>query len=505
MKKVRKFIDEYRLAIFVSFVVAIVIHLPLFTQNLLTADVLLNTGYYSGYSWEISLGRFGLYIVGLFKGFLVIPQLEIFLSILLLLGIIVLIFDLFEIKNKVIQVLCSVLVSVSPAVSATLLFHYCSFAYALSFFLSVLAIYLLIKSKHKLMKYVIPSFLITISLSMYQAYLAIPLTLLLFFWMLQILKKKFHWKDFFITFGIIVLGALFYFIFMKLSLLVFHVDLSSYRGASQFGIDTIFDIPSRIIHAYQSFYQYYFTDTIVTNSNVFMQVFCILMFILLFIGIGYSLYKNKVSLSYSLLFLFFFLLVPIFINVITIILPDTKMQLLMSSGYLLIFFFLCYFIQDKKIFSIFTIFLFVFMIRGYIIQDSATYQTLEHTYKKTYQIASDIKDQINNLGYQRPVMIVGNLDQNAYYNKKDLTELHNISTYTYGFVSNYSLFWDEYTNMKNGWSRFLEQELGVSITFVSFDTYQEILDSSKYQEMECYPDDKSIQLIDDVIVVKLAN
>ena len=194
-----------------------------------------------------------------------------------------------------------------------------------------------------------------------------------------------------------------------------------------------------------------------------------------------------------------------FVNIVVIILPDTEIQLLMSSAYLLIFFFGCYFMQDKKVFSILIVFLFIFMIRGYIIQDSATYQTLEHTYKKTYSIASDIRNRINKLGYKKQVMIAGNLDQNEYYNKKDSTELKNISTYTYGFVSNYSLFWDEYTNMKNGWSRFMEQELGASITFVSSDTYQEILDSSEYQKMECYPSNKSIQLIDDVIVVKLAN
>ena len=250
MKKIKYLLKKYSFVIVISIIISLLVHLPLFTQNILTADVLLNTGYYSFYSWEISLGRFGLYVVGLLKGFFVIPYLEIFLSILLVIGSIVLIFDLFEIKNKVIEVLCGILVSVSPIVSATLLFHYCSFAYSLAFFLSILAIYLLVKSKHKLVKYMIPSFLITFSLSMYQAYLAISLTLLLLWWMIQILKKKFHWKEFFISFGIIILAVLFYFILMKLSLLVFHVDLSSYRGASQFGIDTILDIPSRIINAY---------------------------------------------------------------------------------------------------------------------------------------------------------------------------------------------------------------------------------------------------------------
>lgn len=502
MKKIKKLISEYKFVVLIAFAFALLVHLPLFTKNILTADVLLNTGYYSGYSWEISLGRFGLYINGILKSFLVIPQLDIFFSILLFIGSIILIFELFEIKNRWIQVLCAILVSVSPIVSSTFLFHYCSFSYSLAFFTSVLAIYLLVKSKHKFMKYVIPSFLIVLSLSMYQAYLAISLTLLLLWWMIQILKKKFYWKDFFISFGTIVLGTVFYFILMKLSLLVFHVDLSSYRGASQFGIETILAIPSRIIHAYQSFYQYYFTDIIVSNSNVFMQVFYIVMFILLFIGICYSFYQNKISLKYSLLFILFLILIPVFINIIVIILPDTEMQLLMSSGYLLIIFFVCYFMQDKKVFSILITFLFIFIIRGYIIQDSATYQTLEHTYKKTYQIASDIRDEINKLGYNKQVLIAGSFNQNEYYNKEDSTELSNISKYTYGFVSNHPLFWEEYTNIKNGWSRFMEQELGTSITFVSYDAYQEILDSSEYQNMKCYPSKNSIQVIDDVIVIK---
>ena len=470
MKKVKLLLKNYNSVIFISIIICLLVHLPLFTKNILTADVLLNTFYYSGYSWEISLGRFGLYFVGLLKKFIVIPQLEIFLSILLVIGSAILIFDLFEIKNKILQVICSILIIVSPIISATFLFHYCSFTYSLAFFFSVLAIYFLVTSKHKIVKYIVPIFFIALSLSMYQAYLAVPLTLLLLWWMIQILKKQFRWKDFFISFCIIILGAVFYFILMKLFLLIFHTSLSNYRGASQFGTDTILDIPSRIIHAYLSFYQFYFTDTIVSNSNVFMQVFNTLMFILLFMGIGYSLYRNRVSFKHSLLFIFFLILIPIFVNAVIIILPDTEMQLLMSSGYLLLFFFCCFFLQDKKKVSILIIILFIFMIRGYIIQDSATYQTLEHTYNKTYQIACDIRSHINKFGYQKQVMISGSLDQNEYYNKKNTTELGEIANYTYGFVSNYSLFWNEYTNMKNGWSRFMEHVLGSPITFVSFNT-----------------------------------
>ena len=100
MKKVKNLVERYRIFIFIFLIVGIFVHLPLFTKNILTADVLLNTNYYDGYSWEISLGRFGLYIIGLLKGFYVFPQIEIFLSLCLLLASTILLFELFSIKNN---------------------------------------------------------------------------------------------------------------------------------------------------------------------------------------------------------------------------------------------------------------------------------------------------------------------------------------------------------------------------------------------------------------------
>ena len=60
MKKLNSFIEKYRFILLFFIISSILIHLSLFTKDILTADVLLNANYYDGYSWEISLGRFGL-------------------------------------------------------------------------------------------------------------------------------------------------------------------------------------------------------------------------------------------------------------------------------------------------------------------------------------------------------------------------------------------------------------------------------------------------------------
>ena len=121
---------------------SILFHFVLFAHDLLTADVLLNNHYYDGYAWELSLGRFGLYIFGLIKGFYVFKNIEIFLSMLLFAISSILIIDLFKIKSKVIQILLIILISISPILSSTYLFYYCTLPYSFSFCCGVLAIYL---------------------------------------------------------------------------------------------------------------------------------------------------------------------------------------------------------------------------------------------------------------------------------------------------------------------------------------------------------------------------
>lgn len=504
MEKIKKMLNQYKTIIIVGLVVAIGVHLSLFTKNILTADVLLNTGFYSGYSWEISLGRFGLFGIGLLKGFLVMPQLEIILSMLLMLVATVLILDLFNIKKKILQIFSTILLMVSPILSSMFLFHYCTLAYSLAFFTSVLAIYLFFNCKKILSKYIIPIILIITSLSMYQAYLAVPLTFLLLYFLIRILEKRFQWKDFFKAFGVVIIASILYFLLMKLSLAIFNVSISNYRGANEVGIKMFLDIPSRIILAYQSFYQFYFTDYILHTGNLGIVCFNIFLLSLVIAGAIYQLVKRKIKWQHSLLFICLLLVLPLMINVVVIIFPDTMLQLLMSFGYLFIFFFLCYIVDNSKLLTIATIFLFGLFIRSYVIQDNATYSMLSVTYQKTYQIGLDLKNKINELGYDKEVMIVGSLDDNNYYQQKNTTEIMKFKDYTYGFVANYSLFWNEYTNIKNGWSRFMEQFVGTTIHFVDYDTYQEILDSSKYQEMECYPHKNSIQVIDNIIVIKFS-
>ena len=88
------------LIILITFIFLFLTHLPLMTKNILSADILLNNGFYNGYSWEISLGRFGLYVIGLLKCFLTIPHIDILISYPIISVSLVILFDLFSFRKK---------------------------------------------------------------------------------------------------------------------------------------------------------------------------------------------------------------------------------------------------------------------------------------------------------------------------------------------------------------------------------------------------------------------
>ena len=502
MKQLKEIIIKNKNLIFATILIGIIIHLPLFTKDILSADIILNNTYYSGYSWEVSLGRFGLFIIGLLKSYIVIPHIELFLSLILIAISSIELIDLFKIKNKLLQILTCLIIVVCPNISATLLFNYCSLPYTIAFFGSITSIYLLVKEKNKYLKTLIPIILLVTSLSMYQAYLPVSITLLVLYNIKELLNNNFKYKETLKNILIIIISVILYFILMKLSQLVLNINMSDYTNASSFSINNILNIPNQIIKTYQVFIDYFFTNKILTNTNIYNNIINIILLIVLVINLIYLIIKNNLPTINKVLIIFLVLTLPIYINCILLIMPTATMQLLMSSAYILLVPFL-FSIENNKIYKVIFIVLISLLIRNYTVQDNATYKTLEITHNKTLSIANDIVDEINKLGYNKEVMITGNLNNNDYYNYNTNLDINNITNLNYGFVTKHPLFWDEYRNIKNGWSRYLYQYTSTNINFVSEDKYNKILSSDEYKSLEQYPNNNYIQIIDNVIVIKL--
>lgn len=472
------------LIILITFIFLFLTHLPLMTKNILSADILLNNGFYNGYSWEISLGRFGLYVIGLLKCFLTIPHIDILISYLIISISLVILFDLFSFRKKEDIILYILIICLNPITSATLLFNYCSIGYTLAFLCSILSIYVYYKEENKIKKYLFSLILIVVALSMYQAYLSVIVTTFIIYNIKLLLEKKKNFKLSLKYILTLLIGVLLYFIIMKISLLVFHVNISNYSGADKIGLQTLLSIPKKIGLSYKLFYEYYFTDKIVKNIYIKNNILNIFLLILLIIGVVFQIFKNNLSPKKKVLTLLLVLALPIFLNSIIFTINDTKLQLLMSTSYLLIPLLLITTIPENKM-KYLSIIVIILLLRNNLIQTQATYLSLENTFNKyNTVITSAIKENINHQNYK--FALIGST--------KNETEINKLN---YGFISDDAIFWEEYNLKKLGFERFCYEYYGLNLTFVSEEDYDKIKQrENKNQEI--------IYTYDDIIVIDLS-
>lgn len=462
------------------FILLFLIHLPLMTKNIISADILLNNYFYNGYSWEISLGRFGLYIVGIIKSFITIPHIDLIISYILISITIVLIIDLFKVKDKIKIILIILVITLNPITSATLLFYYCSIGYTLALLSSTLAIYLYKNIKNKYLKILFPTTLIIIALSMYQAYLSLIVTLFIVYLLFEILNKK-DIKDTLKYLLVIILGIIIYFVIMKLSLQVFHINMSNYSNANSTDIKILLNIPQKIIDSYKLFYQFYFTNNIIKNTFIHNDIINLLIIITILIELIYKTVKNKLSTINKLLILLIIILIPIALNSVIFVISDTKLQLLMASSYLLIPIIMILLIENSK--KNISLLILILLFRNNIIQTQSTYLTLENTFNKyNLVISTAIKENINNL--DKSYALIGKAPK-----QKD-----NISKLNYGFISDDSIFWKEYNIRKLGLTKFCKEYYGLNINYI---------DKNKAKYLEDNKTNKLIETKDNIIVINL--
>lgn len=464
------------------FILLVFVHFPIFTKTLLTADVLLNNSFYNGYAWEISLGRFGLWVIGVLKGYVSIPIVDFFVSSLFILATTYLLIKLFKVDNKVSRVLAILLMVLSPVVSATLLFHYCSIAYFLAFFSGVFSIYSYYKFKKKIFQLGIPVICIVISLSMYQAYLSLIVTTFILYQIYLLLHKKMDYKKSGIYILLLLLGIIIYFILMKLSLIVFHIDMASYSNANSIGLSTLLSFPQKFVDSYKLFFEFFFTNSIMKNTYLGNRVLHATILIFFLITYGFNVVKSRCSVKEKVLLGFLILLMPVFLNSVIFVISDSKLQLLMSASYLVFLFFVLTF-SYEKVMKVLLCLSLVCLFRNYLIQDQASYATLEETYHAYDTIISKaIKGNDSNKKY----IVIGEITakKSTFYKKN------------YGYVVDDGIFWDEYNLRKLGFERFCKQAYGMDVQFGEEELYKEVKEN---------PLKKDIYEQEDTIVINLYN
>ena len=524
MKKLKKlqniktiFTKDKKIIFLVTIISSMIVHFQLYALIITGPDTLINSMYHQADIWEAMLLRFGLDFMQAIKGNIVSPILATLLSTVFLGITVVLVIDIFKIQNKYLKYLTSILFVVSPNISATLTFFYCSDAYILGMVLATLSVYIIRRFDNRRWPIFIGGLLLALAMGMYQTYLSVTMVLSVATLLIDLLNNKENKKVFlnlskYIIMGIV--GICLFYVLSHITLLLKNLPISSYSGANKIGLSTLLNLPKLLPESYQSFFYYYFTDEMIPNTIWHTNILYIIIFVIELISIIYIIIKNKVykKLTNTILIVFAIVIIPMCFGIIEIIVPDVDIHILMACSMIYIFplFFKVLEMLPKckihRVLKYVVVVCSLLIAWNYTWQDNASYIAINTMQNQAVNTASRIVNQIEELDEynpQMPVLLLGGLENNKYFSRENTSiEAKKIFDRTWGFISEKSTIW--WGNL-DSWRKIFYEYVGVNLNLVSESECKEILESDEFKNMKYYPEKDGIKVINGTVVVKLSD
>lgn len=494
------------LAIIVVFILGIVNNFNFITTEGIAPDALSTGDFNIAGNWEVSLGRFGIRLVNLMRFGLVNKFIIILICLLFLAGSVIFITRTFKIKNKIVVFLVASLVSVAPQFTETYMFIYCADAYTLAFLISTLTVFFLSKSETNKFYYLYACICTIVVCSLYQAYLGviIGLTILL---LIYHLVNNMSIKDVLVRSVKYILsiaaGVWIYYLILKIILFLLGISLSAYKGANSLGIDTIKSLPKTIIQTYKDFYYFFFTNKVINNTYWGREKINSILFVASIIGLVCVVLKNKYDNKTLRVLLMIILLgiFPIGISIMDLIAPTTRINLVTGPG-LIISIIIIVLIYKKlnntsfeNVLKYLYIVMLLLLIYTFILENTYTYMCRQQTHMNYYTISNDI--------YNKATELEGFSNEKKWMFsdviKFDIIEMNKSN----GFISNDNETWNNYNGTLQNYNYF-EKYLGIKIKICSREEYKKIIETQEFKEMPTYPQKGSVQIINNVVVIKVS-
>lgn len=244
--------------------------------------------------------------------------------------------DVLELRSRISAVAVGMALVSFPTAAATLFFRYTSVCYGIAVLFAVLAAWVLKNWKYGL----IPSALLTAcGLGIYQAHMPVTVAIFVLLLLRQTLEGKEKVSKLFLR-GVyfcasIVIGLVVYFVMMKLTVAQSSEALDTYQGLDQMGKVALKDIPMLVANAFLTFFtapraEY---DLI---QNTFMSLLYVLLLAVSIALIGYILITRIKKLDAVLFTVFLCAVFPIAVNLITIMSPSAGIYTLMTYSFVLV-------------------------------------------------------------------------------------------------------------------------------------------------------------------------
>lgn len=447
-------------------------------------------------NWKWQLGSFNLSV---FDGTLTLLLLSMSACIIL---------ELFDLQHHKLGILFAAVFMVYPTCSATFLFMFTAAYYGLSCFLAVLAAYY-IKTQNFLCG-IFAVGCIAVSTGIYQAYFPVTVTLCLLVVIEYFLKQNADFragiKKAIYYFLMLCLGLASYLVILNNRLGHFGKELAAYQGLDSMGQLELQEIPDLIVKCYSRFLRlpmevYHSINTLEITRKCIMAVFVLCLIAGVFAVIRQRGFLNRIMLVLAVI------LLPIAVNLIEIICSKGTIYELMVYPTVFVFLLPILFwkrihvngnIQQllNRISGFVLAAILILSVLGYSWHANWNYVALDYMNRETTSYYTTLVTRIKSAeGYrdEYPVLFAG---APAFQDEQ--------------FNNPYSAFPEFYfecnpRNLLNvySWKEALTAYTGFHFMTPANEENEKIFASEEYQEMNRYPDDGSIKVIDDIIVIKL--
>lgn len=460
-------------------------------------------------NWELSLGRFGIQFIDKIRGGVVNETLIYIFSIFIIAITCGIIISIFDVRDNLVAFLMSAVLITSPQLADTFMFTYCADAYCVSVLFSAISVWFLKQwssSEARRKRYILFSATsIMIAASLYQAYIGLAAALCIILLIKELVLTDDLRKVLFecTVYALSLLGGLLlYYGVNKAVLAANHLNQASYKGASNFGITYIIrHLSYSLLNVYKDFFGFLFREEILYNDfwkrnliNAFLMIVLICML--------FSFLKRVTDYKAKVFLLFLLLAFPAAVCIMDIIVPDTKINLVTGLPLVSIYF-LILVLYDSLSINLMTVILKytvvilnVSLIFGYINSDNVSFMCREDVFNHFYATHAEIIIRAESLsGYNSDMKWCFN-DIVRY--RSTLTDKSN------GFIANDNEVWNNYDGIGRT-AVFYKQYFGKDINICSRAEYDAIVNTREFESMSTFPDDSSIKIINDVVVVKINN
>ena len=480
-----------------------------------TFDGLWQQNYHQSGTVELTSGRWMLYFIDrCTMGLHADPITSIAALILFITGFL-LVLDLFGIGNKAHGCLTMMLFLASTAICNTLSYRFTSLGYGLAYLLAVSGIYAAVKIRSDILATGLSGILLGLSMSCYQAYLAVFGVIALFYIIFFLGTSERSTSDavsgelsiYRILLRIVsalLIGAVTYVVSLSLILRFTQASLSEYNGIGDLSAGSIIlGLPRNILRTYRYFGAYFFRDTLKINCLQpygMIHLLFVLFFVLTLRIAGKAWRTGKMR---ALILLSAVIAMPVASNAYMLI-AGNKLELQMTAG-LAMFMPLTFLLgfscdREKGWLKQICAILCTVLVYGSAMQvwydQEAMYEGQEACETMMTQVISDLQEE-NLLSKDYDYRFVGVPADNPFFSVSSIYHRAN----AYAQMGN---FWTSGSCSQMSYNGLVNKRMGFSLRIpnLNYDTIPELIPVS---EMPSFPQDGYISLLDDhTVVVKIS-